>query len=145
MLVITIALTGIFLMRLLNVGVALSDDKKKTILSFKDPRTIELSREWITPEDRLVLEALDSRLVGVIDILMTKQHDDDVNALEHLFERIERRLYVFPFLCIHQHDLNIQVSGIVGKLVEQMRPIQKKQADETLYKFKTDKWASNRF
>lgn len=141
LLVITIALTGIFLMRLLNVSMTLSDDNKTTRIAFTDPRVIQLSREWITQDERLVLEALDSRLVGVIDAIVLKKNElVDEHAVQKLVQRIERRLYVFPFLCIHQHDLHIQVSGIVGRTIENMRKLQDVQSEETLHKFKMDKW-----
>ena len=143
LLVITIALTGIFLMRLLNVSMTLSDDNKTTRIAFKDPRVIQLSREWITQEDRLVLEALDKRLVGVMDAIVFTNLNRalvDEDAIQKLVQRIERRLYMFPFLCIHQQDLHKQVSGIVGRTLENMRTLQDVQSEETLHKFKMDKW-----
>jgi disulfide oxidoreductase YuzD len=72
--------------------------------------------EWVNVEDRKVLEELDKRLVDVIDTLMVKivkqsDQDNSVQYNNNLIDKIERRLYIFPFICIQQRELHNQVIG----------------------------------
>lgn len=79
--------------------------------------------EWISREDRQILEQLDDRLVHVIDQLIVELDSSDANKSTNnndVIERIERRLYVFPFLCVENHDLHERVVSIIGSVVNNL-------------------------
>jgi len=76
-------------------------------------------KEWVNPEDRLVLERIDKRLVEVMDELFDKLYKKE-HPRDELITRIERRLYVFPFICSkEEYD---RVSTIAGAVVEYLHP-----------------------
>ena len=80
-----------------------------------------LETKWVSPEDRVILEKLDARLVIVTDQLFEQLHKHPKDS--HVWKsRIERRLYVFPFLCIHDTNLHNKVSEIVAHAVEVIHP-----------------------
>lgn len=65
---------------------------------------------WINQADRKTLEKLDPKLVETLDQLF-KQPD-----YKRLKTRIERRLYVFPFLTHNKTD-RTHVLGIVNRVM----------------------------
>ena len=110
---------------------------------FVDPRKVELSHDdWIDSSERGVLEALDVRLVKVLDQLIREFSRTQNTPLEdrRLIERIERRLYVFPFLCVEQAGLVARVNAIVSRVVRELHP-----APTHKYLFDMQRWAHNRF
>jgi len=71
-----------------------------------------------------LLEALDKRLVDVLDTLMDKFANSEKPVDDgNLVERMERRSHVFPFICVlHQTELRKQVRGIISNIVDRLQP-----------------------
>lgn len=108
----------------------------------RDPRKVELTHnDWIDPSERAVLEGLDKRLVSVLDHLMGEFGSPHKTPLEdrRLVERIERRLYVFPFLCVEQAGIFARVHKIIARVMHVLHPLA--ATEDNL----EQKWAPNRF
>ena len=93
---------------------------------FSDKHNVE---PWIDPENRAMLESLDPKLVDVLDKLF-EQTPVDAN-------RVERRLYIFPFLA-QERAKKEKVLRIVRGVARKLRP---NQPVDTL----KSEWAINRF
>lgn len=88
---------------------------------------------WIDVESRKVLEALDPKLVHVLDQLFERP---DYMSYP-IKQRIERRLYLFPFMT-HDERYRTSVYRIVDSVMNTMFPV---PVSDTL---KPD-WARNRY
>lgn len=95
-------------------------EKDNTIL--EDP--------WISQNDRIVLEKLDPKLVETLDRLFKQPN------YKRLQSRIERRLYVFPFLTYHKKD-RLQVIRIINGVISEHFD---KQVSDSI----KNEWAQNR-
>ena len=71
---------------------------------------------WIDQNDRKTLEQLDKKLVETLDQLFKQDYT-------RLQTRIERRLYVFPFLT-HSKSDRIHVFGIVDRVMAEKFGVQ---------------------
>ena len=89
----------------------------------------KLEEPWIDPDSRVVLESLDKKLVFVLDQLFAKKPLD--------IPRIERRLYLFPFMVYHNRKKHAHVLGIVRRISHRLHPNKNQQRLEF-------EWASNR-
>lgn len=81
----------------------------RTFLEPEQENTI-LEDPWISQNDRIVLEKLDPKLVETLDQLFQQPNYKRLQA------RIERRLYVFPFLTYQKKD-RLQVIRIIDGVI----------------------------
>lgn len=88
---------------------------------------------WIDLESRKVLEDLDPKLVHVLDKLF--DHPDYMSY--YIKRRIERRLYLFPFMT-HDKSNQTRVFSIVESVLRNMYPGTR---TDTL----NSEWAMNRY